>query len=144
MLFLCICIQDWLVEALRERMKYFRRNRTVERPQTEKKEKVQINPTRHQMPHVSALPMITDSAGEDQASHDRHIKILSLEWKKKKTNKHAIAELMRRTFMERRQRILSSPISMDNLLAMYPPLQHYGEVSITPLLMFVLAMMFFF
>lgn len=105
-------------------MKYFRRNKTTH---TEKKESAARIPTRNQMPHVSSLPIIT-GVGEDEASHDRHVKILALECKKSKPNKHALGELMNRTFPIRRQRIMSSQESMESLLKTYPPLQQYNQV----------------
>ena len=89
------------------------------------------------MPHITTIPCITDSIGEDEASHDRHTKILSLEWKKSKPNKHAVSELMRRTFTVRRERIMSSPVPMDSLLSTYPPLRQYKEVSDIDFLSFV-------
>ena len=72
-------------------------------PGSERKGVVQRKSPKHQMPHITAIPCITDSIGEDEASHDRHTKILSLEWKKSKPNKHAVSELM------------------DSLLSTYPP-----------------------
>ena len=100
----------------------------MKNPGSDRKDVVQAKPSRHQMPHITAVPCIADGVGEDEASHDRHVKILSLEWKKHKPNKHAISELMRRTFVVRRQRILSSPVAVDSLLGSYPPLRQYGEV----------------
>ena len=131
---ICIChifvfMQDWLVEALRERMKYFRRNKSnIQCSMSESKRAMQKNPLKQQMPHISTLPHTMDSVGEDEASHDRHVKLLALEWRKSKPNRHAIGELMRRTFGVRRKNILSSPASLDCLLKSYPPLQQYGEV----------------
>lgn len=122
-------MQGWLQEALRERLKYFRRDKTPGRPGSERKGIVPTKPPKHQMPHITAVPCIMDSIGEDEASHERHKKILSLEWKKSKPNKHAVSELMRRTFTARRERILSSPVPMESLLSTYPPLKQYKEVS---------------
>ena len=95
-----------------------RRDKTPGRPGSERKG-MQTKPPKHQMPHITAVPCIMDSIGEDEASHERQIKILSLEWKKSKPNKHAVSELMRRTFTVRRERILSSPVPMDSLISTY-------------------------
>lgn len=119
-------MQDWLVEALRERMKYFRRNRVPVQHELSTKKMVVAKIPTYQMPHVPSLPPIAD--GEDEASHDRHVKVLSLEFKKGKPNKHAVAELMKRTFSVRRQRILTAPLSMESLLKTYPPLKQYNQV----------------
>ena len=121
-------MQDWLVEALRERLKYFRRNKSVQCPMPETKRAAQRKPVKQQMPHMSTLPPTLQDVGEDEASHDRHVKILALEWKKSKPNRHSVGELMRRTFGIRRQKILSSQVSLDCLLQCYPPLQQYREV----------------
>ena len=124
-----VFVQHWLVEALRERMKYFRRNKCTQCPMPETKLAVQKKPVKQQMPHIStALPHTIHSVGEDEASHDRHVKLLALEWRKSKPNRHAIGELMRRTFGVRRQKTLSSTASLDCLLKSYPPLQQYREV----------------
>ena len=66
-------MQDWLVEALRERLKYFRRNRSVQSPMPDTKLAVQRKAAKQQMPHMSTLLPTTDSVGEDEASNDRHI-----------------------------------------------------------------------
>ena len=109
-------------------MKYFRRNRqpVKQDPSTEKSMAAK-KPT-YQMPNVPSLPLLSD--GEDEASHDRHVKVLSLEFKKAKPNKHAVAELMKRTFTVRRQRILTTPgpVSMESLLKTYPPFRQYNQV----------------
>ena len=55
-------------------------------------------------------------------------KVLCLEWKKNKPNTIVIADLMRRTYVVRRQKILSTQLSMGNLLKTYPPLQQYKQV----------------
>lgn len=120
-------MQDWLVEALRERMKYFRRNKApVQHEASTKKTATAKTVAKLQMPHIPALPLIAD--GEDEASHDRHVKVLSLEYKKAKPNKHSVADLMKRTFAVRRQRILNAAVSMESLLKTYPPLREYNQV----------------
>ena len=63
------------------------------------------------MPHVPAVPIVVD--GEDEASYERHVKLLSLEYKKAKPNKHSVTELMKRTFSFRRRRILAGDLSME-------------------------------
>ena len=85
------------MEAHRERMKYFRRNKTpVQQEPSTKKTAAVKKAARLQMPHIPSLPLIAD--GEDEASHDRHVKVLSLKYKKAKPNKHSVTDLMKRTF----------------------------------------------
>ena len=84
--------------------------------------------TKPQMPHVTIFSHKADCTVKDEASHSRHVKLLSLEWKKTKPNKHAIHELMARTFTTRRQSIVTSPPKLECLLKTYPPLQQYSEV----------------
>ena len=97
-------------------MKYFRRNRVpMQHEPSTKKMAVAKMPT-YQMPHVPSLPPY------------RHVKVLSSEFKKGKPNKHAVAELMKRTFSVQRQRILTAPLSMQSLLKTYPPLKQYNQV----------------
>ena len=108
-------------------MKYFRHNK---QPISEKKPIAAKPPTKYQMPHVSYVPFVTNDFGEDEASHDRHLKILSLEWKKSKPNKHFIGELMKQTFAVRRQRILTSQVSTEILLKDYSPRQQYNQVCV--------------
>ena len=80
------------------------------------------------MPHVPAVPIVVD--GEDEASYERHVKLLSLEYKKAKPNKHSVTELMKRTFSFRRRRILAGDLSMEMLLKRYPPLKEYSQIRI--------------
>ena len=120
-------LQDWLVETLREHMKYFRRNRSDTQSTTERS----TTPTKvskPQMPHVTFFSHKADCTVEDEASHSRHVKLLSLEWKKTKPNKHAIHELMAWTYTTRRQRFVTSPPTLECLLKTYPLLQQYSEV----------------
>ena len=71
-----------------------------------------------QMPHVPSLPlMITD--GEDEASHDRHVQVLSME--------HACHGKLHPHHL-RRQRILAGQFSMESLLKTYPPIRQYNQV----------------
>ena len=122
-------MQDWLVEALRERMKYFRRNKApVQHEPSTKKMATAKTVAKLQMPHIPALPLIVH--GEDEASHDRHVNVLSLEYKKAKPNKHSVADLTKQPFTVRRQRILNAPVSMESLMKTYPPLREYNQVCI--------------
>ena len=74
-------MQDWLVEALRERMKYFRCKKVFS---------IQHQKVKQQCKKTSTLLHAIDSIGEDEAFHDRHTKLLVLEWRKCKLNRHAV------------------------------------------------------
>ena len=102
-------------------MKYFRRNRSKKQSTTEKST-TPTKVTKPQMPPVTIFSHKADCTAEDEASHSRHVKLLSLEWKKSKPNKHAIHELMAQTFTTRRQSIVTSPPTLECLLKTYPPL----------------------
>ena len=107
----------------------YRRNKApVQHEPSTKKMATAKTVAKLQMPHIPALPLIVD--GEDEAFHDRHVKVLSLEYKKAKPNKHSVADLMKRTFTVRGQRILNAPVSMESLLKTYPPLREYNQVCI--------------
>ena len=59
-------MQDWLVEALREQIKYFRRNKApVQHEPSTKKMATAKTVAKLQLPHIPALPLIVD--GEDEA-----------------------------------------------------------------------------
>lgn len=79
-----------------------------------------------QMPISSSAPI--PGIGEDEASHDRHVTLLKAECKKAKPNKHSYRELMKRTFSFRRQALLQKPMSVDQLMSMYPALKYPDEV----------------
>lgn len=120
-------MQDWLVESLKERIKYFRRVRSpVKKQEHAFPKKAVLKPQTRQLPHTPLIHLVAD--GEDEASHDRHVNFLGLEYKKSKINKHAVADLMRRTFPIRRQKILEGIVSIDRLLHTYPPLKEFQQV----------------
>ena len=81
------------------------------------------------MPATPAPPSVLH--GEDDASHKRHLNMLSLEAKKVKPNEKSLQELMRRTFPIRRQDIVDNSIPIGTLLKQYPPLEKYRYVSIS-------------
>ena len=70
-------VQDWLVESIRERLKYFRRNKTVAGNSSGKSPSGKSTEPLKQMPCVSSAPLVVDDLlGEDEDSHDRHVKVL--------------------------------------------------------------------
>lgn len=79
-----------------------------------------------QYPKSPAAPVIP--AGEDQASHRRHLKILQLEENKVTPNKRTVADLMARTYPFRRQEILEQPQLLEQLLKTYPSLKRPEQV----------------
>ena len=59
-------------------------------------------PKARQMPTLLGIPL---ADGEDEASHDRHVKTLKSECKKVNPSKMVYGELMKRTFAFRRQMV---------------------------------------
>ena len=118
-------MQDWLLEGLQERVKYFRREKpsqsTTNHPKKTKK------PEKKAMPIEGPMPIIDE--GEDEASHGRHLKVLALECRRTKQNNLAIKELMARTYARRRESIIGKKVATDMVLKSYPPLQQYDHVS---------------
>ena len=96
--------QGHLVTYLREKLNYLRKPADRKRGQKRDSEQ-QYKPKTAQMP--TALPMPKISDGEDEAAHDRHVKLLKAECKKVAPNRHIYKELMKRTFGFRRQGIYS-------------------------------------
>ena len=58
-----------------------------------------------QMPTLLSIPL---ADGEDEASHDRHVKMLKSECKKVNPSKMVYGELMKRTFAFRRQMVMEN------------------------------------
>ena len=123
--------QDTIVDYLIERFKYFRKDKPKlnikaagARPSLPKK----------QMPATPAPPIAPH--GEDEASHKRHLNMLSLEAKKVKPNEKSLLELMKRTFPLRRQDIVDNSLPIATLLKQYPPLEKYRYVSIIKIINF--------
>ena len=77
-------------------------------------------PKARQMPTLLGIPL---ADGEDEASHDRHVKVLKSECKKVNPSKMVYGELMKRTFAFRRQMVMENTHSVDYLLSGY--IQHY-------------------
>lgn len=81
-------------------------------------------------PHVAKVVMPTAPTapglpiGEDEASQQRHLKMLSSEMKKVHPKKQITRELMKRTFSTRRKQILDGMGSVKDILAVYPALKH--------------------
>ena len=85
-------------------------------------------PKVRQMPTLLGIPL---ADGEDEASHDRHIKMLKSECKKVNPSKMVCGELMKRTFTFRCQMVMENTYSVDYLLSLYPALRFPGEVFLT-------------
>ena len=66
--------------------------------------------------------------GEDDASQQRHLKLLQAEMKKVNPNKHIIRDLMARTFPTRWQEILEDGRSVTDIRKVYPALKYPDEV----------------
>ena len=65
---------------------------------------------------------------EDNASYQRHIKMLQLESQKTSPDKRTIANLMSLTYPFRRQEILEKGMEIANILKIYPPLKKIDQV----------------
>ena len=109
---------------MRERMAYKRKPDGCKRG---RKSDVPYKVKKPQMPATSPAPI--PGIGEDEASHMRHVTLLKAECKKNNLNKHACRELMQRTFAFRRQELLEKPISVNQLMSIYPALKYPIEVS---------------
>ena len=124
-------LQGYLVEALKDKMKYLRNSKP--RIKSENSNEMSEPPAKKikkeftQIPHIPAAPHIPK--GEDEASYLRHLKVLQQEEKKMSPNKQVIADLMTRTFPFRRKEILEEPSSMDQLLKKFPSLKRTEQVT---------------
>jgi len=68
---------------------------------------------------------------DDPRTHEYNLKALQREEEKQNPNKEVVMDLMKKTFFIRRQNILKlkAPISVANLLKIYPSLRNYNQVS---------------
>lgn len=82
-----------------------------------------------QLPAAIHLPAANEPpAGEDKASHTRHIKMLQMEERKLSPDKNIVADLMKRSFYYRRIEICEEPQLVQQLLKIYPSLKRCDQV----------------
>ena len=105
-------------------MKYLRKNRSTPRQDVSTPPPSRVY--RKQMP---ATPPVPYTGGEDETSHEQHLRYLAAECRKMKPNPTVTQQLMRRTFALRQKEIKEDHLSMQNILSKYPPLKSYKEVS---------------
>ena len=103
-------------------MKYLRKNRSTPRQDVSTPPPSRVY--RKQMP---ATPPVPYTGGEDETSHEQHLRYLAAECRKVKPNPTITLQLMRRTFALRQKEIKENHLSMQNK---YPPLKSYKEVSL--------------
>lgn len=121
-------LQGHLVVGLRKKMNYRRKpskrglKRDSDQPYRQKKP---------QMPTLSDVPI---GVGEDEASHDRHVKLLKKECKKVTPSKAICLELMKRIHGFRQQMIKENKPTIDHILAVYPAFRYTNEVGYSILL----------
>ena len=119
-----------MVEGLKERMKYLRgasgrsAATKVQNSEPSSSPKPFIEPKSH--PDPPSIPIIPE--GEDQHSHDRHAKLLSVECRKVNPNSAVKKKLMDHNFPFRRKEIISNPTLVSTITKIYPPLKEYIEV----------------
>ena len=113
-------------------MKYLRNVKP--RHKTKDSEEVpsaQKKPRAH-YPQAQSVPAtLQPVAGEDKASHLRHVKMLLIEERKVSPDKNAITELMKRTFFYKRSEIVEEPQLVKDLVKTYPSLKRYEQVHCT-------------
>ena len=123
---LLLYIQGYLIVALRMRMAYLRKPEDKKRGNPDKEKRTPAPPQKAVKPSTGVVPMLP--TGEDDASQQRHLKLLQAEMKKVNPNKHIIRDLMARTFPTRWQEILEDSGSVRDILKVYPALKYPDEV----------------
>ena len=108
------------------RMAYLRKPDNKKRGNPSKEGRKYLTP-KPVMPSTSS-PLIP--VGKDEASQQRHEKILKAEMKKANPNKQTVKELMRRSFFQRRRNIVDGMGTVQDILIHYPALKNPEEVSI--------------
>ena len=133
-------LQEYLIVALRDRLKYLRNYRGKDGAATKreaddstsgeaeatpcKKKKVGFLTSKPRPPALTASVL-----GEDKASFKIHMSSLKKEHARITPRPHVMADLMKKTFHVRRQEIMTSPTTVTNLLKAYPSLKKYDIVS---------------
>ena len=114
---------------MREKLNYRRKPTNCKRGKQQRTEPYKLKslqmPTSMLMQEAAAA-----SSGEDQASHDKHVKLLKQECKKVNPNKATCKELMKRTYPIRRPLITKQPygLTVDHILSEYPAFRFPEEV----------------
>lgn len=111
------------------RMAYLRRPEGMKRGSgsscKESRKKIQV--AKPVMPATPDLPLLP--TGEDEASQQRHLRLLKNEMKKVNPSKQIVRELMKKTFPTRRKAIVEGMGTVKELLFTYPALKFPDEVS---------------
>ena len=124
------------MDGLRDKMKYLRgykpkggTKRAVEHePDLESPPKRQYKGIYPSTESMVITEMHTQATGEDNNSHDRHVKLLQMEERKVSPDMNIVADLMKRTFLIRRTGIMDEPQPVYQLLKVYPFLRKYDQV----------------
>ena len=113
--------------AIRMRMAYLRKPSDRKRGDPTKQNQ---QPFKIQNKTMPCSPSVhSDFRVEDEASMERHLKLLQVEFKKVVPNRQITKELMKRTYPKRRQEVLNGNVSIEKILQMYPALAHSDEVN---------------
>ena len=101
--------------------------KTKKRGNPDKEEHTPAPPQKAVKPSTGVVPMLP--TGEDDASQQRHLKLLQAEMKKVNHNKRVIRDLMARTFPTRQQELLEDGGPVADILKAYPALKYPDEVT---------------
>ena len=88
---------------------------------------MKTEPQKHSYPSLSGEP-------EDETTHSRNLALLREEMDKLKPSNKNVKNLMTRTFLNRRERILNSEIAVSQIIEDYPCLDRVTYVSLYYLL----------
>ena len=66
--------------------------------------------------------------GEDAVSYERHIKVLTAEYRKVKPNEGVVTELMAITFRQRREEVVEKAMLVSEVLLKFPFFHQYQQV----------------
>lgn len=130
--------------GLQNRFKEFRRERKVVKEENQSDENAET-PSKNQLPKMAKkknLDSIKKPAsslvqppdippGEDEHSFSRFNGMLKAEARKAKPNRDVISKLMERTYSQRRNHILTTPMPLSQLLQQYPFLGREDEVHLS-------------
>ena len=109
------------------RMSYLRRPEGKKRGNPCKESKKTIQFAKSVMPVIPDAPLLP--TGEDEASQQRHLRMLKSEMKKVNPNKQIYRELMKKTFPTRRKAVVEGLGTVKEILDTYPALRFPDEVS---------------
>lgn len=126
-----LVFQEHLVIALREKMNY--RRKPTDRKRGKPRQSTcstAYKPKALQMPSSSTVQDNISSQGEDQASHDKHVKLLKQECKKVNPSRIVCKDLMKRTYPFRRPAVINKEhgLTVDRIFNDYPGFRYPEEV----------------